>query len=102
MTSEKFNHLIQKTAQLLPVLLFVCALYIVHKQLESHNLNDILASLQTTPLFNITGALLLTAINYLVLAAYDFLALRFTGYNHIPLKKMLAAALLGYAISNNR
>jgi len=35
------------------------------------------------------------------LAAYDGLALYFTGHTKIPLPKVIAAALLSYAISNN-
>lgn len=85
----------------LPAVLFACALYIVHTQLQIHSLREILASLQTTPARIIFAAFVLTIVNYLVLAAYDWLALRFTGHKQIPLPKMTAAALLSYAISNN-
>lgn len=47
------------------------------------------------------AAFVLTVLNYLILTGYDWLALRFTGYTQIPLSKMIAAALLSYAISNN-
>ena len=100
-----FQHLLSrylhKTAQLLPALLFACALYIVHRQLKRHDLSDILASLINVPLDIICVALLLMLLNYLVLAGYDWLALRFTGHKTIPLPRMIAAALLSYAISNN-
>jgi phosphatidylglycerol lysyltransferase len=83
------------------MVLFACALYIVHNQLESHNLDDILNSLRSIPLSIGVLAFVLTVINYLVLAGYDWLALRFTGHKHIPLLEMIPPALLGYAISNN-
>jgi phosphatidylglycerol lysyltransferase len=101
MTSEALSRLTQKTTQILPLLLFVCALYIVHNQIKAHDLSDILTSLQTMPMRIVCAALALTVINYLVLAGYDWLALRFTGHRQIPLSKMTAAALLSYAISNN-
>ncbi len=101
MTRETLSRFAQKIAHLLPMVLFACALYIVHRQLETHNLSDILASLQTTPLRIVFAAIALTVINYLVLASYDWLALRFTGHTHIPLSKMISASLLSYAISNN-
>jgi phosphatidylglycerol lysyltransferase len=101
MTRETVSRLTQKAAHLLPVLLFACALYIVHNELKVHNLSDILASLQITPMRIVCAAFALTIINYLVLAGYDWLALRFTGHTQIPLLKMIAAALLSYAISNN-
>jgi phosphatidylglycerol lysyltransferase len=86
---------------LLPVVLFVCALYIVHNQLKIHDLSDILLSLQSMPMRIVFAAFALTVINYLVLAGYDWLALRFTGHTQIPVPQMIAAALLSYAISNN-
>jgi len=101
MNREILNQIIQKIMHWLPMILFSCALYIVHTQLQSHYLSDILASLRTTPISIVLSAILLTVINYWVLAAYDWLALRFTGHKTIPLSKMIAAALLSYAISNN-
>ena len=101
MTRETLTKLTQKITHLLPVVLFACALYIVHNELKVHNLSDILTSLQITPMRIVCAAFALTVINYLVLAGYDWLGLRFTGHTQIPLPKMIAAALLSYAISNN-
>jgi phosphatidylglycerol lysyltransferase len=101
MNREPFIRFFQKFSQLFPVLLFSCALYIVHQQLQTHNLTDILKSLKSTSDQIIFYAFVLTVINYLVLAAYDYLALLFTGHKQIPIKKMIAAALLSYSISNN-
>ncbi|MGZ5026699.1 MAG: hypothetical protein ACXV9T_05940 [Methylobacter sp.] len=99
--SETLSRFIQKTIQLLPLALFACALYIVHNEIKAHDLSDILSSLQAMPVRTVFSAFALTVINYLVLAGYDWLALRFTGYSRIPLSKIVAPALLGYAISNN-
>lgn len=101
MIPEKLSRVTQKITQLLPVVVFGCALYIVHNQLKDQDLNNILSSLQATPMWMIFAAFALTVINYLVLAGYDWLALHFTGHAKIPLRKMIAAALLSYAISNN-
>ncbi len=101
MPRQTLSRLTQNITQLLPIGLFACALYIVHNELKAHNLSDILASLQATPARIVIAAFVLTAINYLVLAGYDWLALRFTGHTQIPVPKMIAAALLSYAITNN-
>jgi len=101
MTRETLSRIGQKIIRLLPVVLLVCALVIVHNQLKIHDLSDILTSLQSMPMWAIGAAFVLMVINYLVLAGYDWLALRFTGHTQIPLPKMIAAALLSYAISNN-
>lgn len=73
MTQENLSRSIQTVTQLFPVVLFACALYIVHSQLTVHDLTDILATLKTTPLQIVSAALLLTVINYLVLAGYGVL-----------------------------
>ncbi|GAB6140134.1 bifunctional lysylphosphatidylglycerol flippase/synthetase MprF [Methylosoma difficile] len=99
--NSEFSQVFQKAAQLLPIILFACALYMVHSQLKAHSLGDILGLLTAMPLPMMAAAFALTVVNYLVLAGYDWLALRFTGYRQIPLPKMLAAALISYSISNN-
>lgn len=101
MTRETLIRTIQKAAHVLPAALFAAALYIVHTQLQAHDLRHILASLHALPMRTVGAAVALTVLNYLVLAGYDWLALRFTGYGQVPLPKMIAAAMLGYAISNN-
>jgi phosphatidylglycerol lysyltransferase len=101
MTRETLSQFTQKITYWLPLALFACALYIVHNEIKVHDLSDILSSLHEMPMRIMLAAFVLTVINYLILAGYDWLALRFTGYTNIPLSKMIAAALLGYAISNN-
>lgn len=93
--------MIHKASYFLPLALFACALAVAHQELQLHGLDEIIERLKATPMISVVMALVLTAVNYLVLAAYDWLALRFTGHGDIPLHKMIAAALLSYAISNN-
>ncbi len=101
MTREMLSRSLQKITHWLPVILFACALYIVHKQIKAHDLSDILSRLEAMPFKFVIASIILTVINYFVLAAYDWLALRYTGHGGIPVPKMIAAALLSYAISNN-
>ncbi|MGD0961507.1 MAG: lysylphosphatidylglycerol synthase domain-containing protein, partial [Methylomonas sp.] len=101
MTRENLSRIIHKASHILPMLLFACALFIVHKQLQTHNFDDVLASVRNTPWRIGWLAFAVTVINYLVLAGYDWLALRYTGHAHIPWLKIIPAALLSYAISNN-
>ncbi len=101
MNNQALNKFFQKFVHFLPAIVFVCALVIVQNQLKGQELDNILATLQETPLWIVLVALLLTFLNYLILAAYDGLALYFTGHTKIPLPKVIAAALLSYSISNN-
>ena len=50
MTRETLSHITQKVTQVLPVVLFACALYIVHNQLKVHDINDILSSVKAMSL----------------------------------------------------
>ncbi len=101
MNNQALNKFFQKFVHFLPAIVFVCALLIVHNQLKDQDIDNILSTLSTTPVWIILFAFVLTLLNYLVLAAYDGLALYFTGHTKIPLPKVIAAALLSYAISNN-
>jgi phosphatidylglycerol lysyltransferase len=101
MLPDRLSRVTHKIAQFVPMVLFALALFIVHKQLQSHNFTEILQSLHNTPWYIGLWALLLTVINYLVLVGYDGLALRFTGHKQIPWLKIIPPALLSYSISNN-
>ena len=92
---------LRKAAYLLPLLLFGLALVLVHNEFELHNINHILRSIKLVPAGVLTAAIVLTIVNYLVLAGYDFLALRYTGHDHVPVSKILVASLISYPISNN-
>ena len=101
MNNQTLNKFFQKFLHFLPTLIFFCAIVIVQRQLKDQDIVNIAATLHATPLWIIAFAFVLTLLNYLILAAYDGLALYFTGHTKIPLPKVIAAALLSYAISNN-
>jgi phosphatidylglycerol lysyltransferase len=101
MNNQLLNKFFQKFVHSLPAMVFICALVIVQNQFENQDLNNILDALQTTPMWVVAIAFVLTFLNYVILAAYDGLALYFTGHTKIPLPKVIAAALISYAISNN-
>ena len=92
---------IQKAAHLLPLFLFGLALFIVHKEINTHHINHILLSVKAVPVRFLVAAVALTVLNYLVLAGYDLLALRYTGHDQIPVLKIVAASMISYSISNN-
>ncbi|CAG7856981.1 Phosphatidylglycerol lysyltransferase [biofilm metagenome] len=101
MNNQTLNQFFKKFVHFLPTIVFVCALLMVHNQLKDQDIDNILSTLNTTPAWLILFAFVLTILNYLILAAYDGLALYFTGHTKIPLPKVISAALLSYAISNN-
>ncbi|PHS25681.1 MAG: hypothetical protein COA85_06790 [Robiginitomaculum sp.] len=92
--------IVRKAAHVLPLLLFLAALIVVRHEIKVHQISDILGALKSVPLYIVLLAIGLTVFNYIVLAGYDYLALRYTGHK-IPLQKIALASLIGYAISNN-
>lgn len=100
-TMMKFIPVLRVVARFLPLILFAAALAIVHHELKAHEIDDVVNTMKTVPWPLLVGAVLLTGFNYLVLAGYDGLALRYTGHKTIPRHKVLGVSLIGYGISNN-
>jgi uncharacterized membrane protein YbhN (UPF0104 family) len=83
-----------------PALLFAVALLVVHQELKDNEFVELSHSWRHVPWQLIAAAVLLTVVNYIILAGYDLLALRFTGHR-IPLARVLLTSFIGYGISNN-
>lgn len=96
-----FKETLHKATTLIPFILMGIALVIVHHEIQVHNLRDISRTVYNTPLLVVLASIVLMVINYLILAGYDTLALRYTGHRHIPLRKVMLTSLISYAISNN-
>lgn len=76
------------------------ALWVLHHELETYHLQDIIQHSLSIPLPQILGAFLLTIISYLIMTGYDTLALKYI--NHpLPYIKTAFASFVGYAFSNN-
>jgi len=92
--------ILHRFGHLLPLILFGVAIFIVNHEIKIHNIYDISGAIHSVPLFVLGSAAILTILNYVALAGYDVLALKYTGHK-IPLIKVMLASLVGYAISNN-
>lgn len=97
----KFKETLHKATTLIPFILMGVALMIVHHEIQVHNLRDISRTVYEMPWIVVASSIVLMVINYLILAGYDTLALRYTGHRHIPLRKVMLTSLISYAISNN-
>jgi phosphatidylglycerol lysyltransferase len=92
--------IINKIGFLIVPILFIAALVILYHELKVYHLNDIIEDIKEINVYNIYIALLLTITGYLMMTAYDFLALRYI--NHpLPYTKIGFASFIGYAFSNN-
>ena len=97
MLKTKFLHSI---GPLVGVLLFTVALWVLHSELKTYHLHDILQRTRELPVHQVGFAFLLTVLSYLIMTGYDTLALR---YIKRPLgyAKTAIASFIGYSFSNN-
>lgn len=90
-------------AQFFPILIsllfFAAALYALHRALGEFHYHQVLHHLQTVPVWRILLALLLTCFGYLVLTAYDHLAVAYVG-RPLPRGRITLASFISYAFSN--
>jgi uncharacterized membrane protein YbhN (UPF0104 family) len=84
----------------LGILLFMVALWVLHKELKAYHYQDILHSIEALPAHRLYVGLGLTLLNYLIMSGYDILALRYIQYR-LPYRKIAFTSFIGYAFSNN-
>lgn len=84
---------------LLGCLLLVFSGYILSDQLNRYKLGDILASLASISQQQITYAIILTIVEYLVISSYDIVSFAHLKYR-LPIGRILFTSFVTYAISN--
>ena len=80
--------------------LFLAAVWVLYHELRKYPPETILKSMAGIPAAAILLAVLLSAANYIVLIQFDALAFRSIG-EHLPYRRIMLAAFVGYALSNN-
>ena len=94
----------ERIRQAIPVViglgLFLVALEVLRAELHAVSLQELTADVLGTPPSRVGVAVLLTVVNYFVLAGYDLLAFAYIG-NPLPRVQVTLASMLAYAISNN-
>jgi phosphatidylglycerol lysyltransferase len=99
MTIHIRNRLLHILGPLLGLLLFLAALWVLHRATASYHYRDISAAIRSVPAGGLAAALLLTALNYAVLTGYDALAFRYIGRS-LAYRRIAFASFIGYAFSN--
>ena len=85
---------------LISVILFTAAVWLLHNELKTHHLKDIVQTLEAIPEGRLLAALVLSILGYLVMISYDVLALNYIGHP-LAYRKIGLASFIGYAFSNN-
>jgi len=94
------KNLVRNAGYLISLALFSVAMVVLHHELRQYHVRDIIAELrQVRPAF-LGLAVLLTILDYLVLTAYDALALRYIRHR-LEYTKIAVASFIGYVFSHN-
>jgi len=80
--------------------MFFAAIFVLYRELENTRFIDVVGSLEALPKTRVIVALALTAASYLLLTAYDFLALNYVGHK-LRLWETLFASFIAFTFSNN-
>lgn len=99
MTSLR-ERLRQAAPAVIALVLFVGALEILRHELATYSWATIAADLSHTPSWQVAAAMGLTALNYVVLTGYDFLAFASIG-RKLAAWRIALASFVAYAIANN-
>jgi phosphatidylglycerol lysyltransferase len=90
----------QALPALIGLILFLVALVVLRAELRAVRWPEITRDILGTPPSRLALAVVLTALNYLVLTGYDLIAFRYIG-KALPRGRIAVAAFLAYAVANN-
>jgi phosphatidylglycerol lysyltransferase len=82
------------------VLLLAAAFWILHRELRAYRYADLSREVRELPPARVLLALVLTALNYLVLTGYDALGMRYARHP-LAYHRVIFASFICYAVSNN-
>ena len=85
---------------LLGVVLFLAAVWTLHRELGAYHIKDIIGAFREINPLQIFTAIALTLFSYGIMTGYDLLALKFIR-RVLPFRKTALASFIGYAFSNN-
>jgi uncharacterized membrane protein YbhN (UPF0104 family) len=80
--------------------MFALALLALYHLAYDFNYDDVAAHISALPGSALAASVLLTALSYLALTGYDYLAIRYVGAD-LPWRTTALAAFTGYAVSNS-
>lgn len=94
------SRLIDRLTLAATVIIFCIAIVVLLREYATVNPYDVLVRLVAMPTHQVLAAVGLTALNYLCLTGYDFLALRYAGCR-LRFRDVLFASFTAFAFSNN-
>nr|HPG89215.1 hypothetical protein [Hyphomicrobium sp.] len=90
---------IRRVGSLLAIALFVLIGYLVFKELEAVAWDHVREALKAITWLDIAVSILATAVSYIALIGYDFLALRQVGQRNVPLSVVSITSFIAHSLS---
>jgi phosphatidylglycerol lysyltransferase len=96
---NKWMRLLKRLYPIVAVIIFFMALLVLKRSASSFRIHDVLHFIEALPMVRLIGAVGLIAVNLLLFAGYDLLALRYIKHP-LPFRKVSMTAMLSFAFSN--
>lgn len=93
-------HHLKRFAPWISLLILIAALFFIWHEIEHIQYGQVRSALHRIPVFSVSIAVVLTALNYLVLVGYDYLAVRSIG-RPVPFRFVAIASFVGFSTSYN-
>lgn len=94
----KVQEILKKISYLLPIAIFALSLWVLDRQLQPLQLNEIMASFEGVEPSSVVFASAFTFLSYIALISYDFLAMRYIGQS-VSYKEILHSSFTSTSIS---
>jgi phosphatidylglycerol lysyltransferase len=91
---------VNRIAAALTLVIFTTALFVLHRELSTVHLRDVLAAFKAIPLRSLVIAAVLAVASYIVLTGYDYLALHYIK-KPLPYVKTAYTSFIAYAVGHN-
>jgi uncharacterized membrane protein YbhN (UPF0104 family) len=91
---------LRKLTPLVAIPILGIALWLLYQELKHYNVHDVMGALHELTPARLAAALSLVALNYVVLIAYDWLAVWYLKVQ-VPFRRVALAALIAYVTSYN-
>ena len=92
--------LIDRLAFVVTAAIFCAAIFVLIREFGGVSLHEVLARLAAMPMQRIAAAAGLTAVSYLLLTGYDYLALSYARHR-LPFRDVVFASFTAFTLSNN-
>lgn len=98
--NEKIKKILDYIKISVEVIIFIAAIFFIHKELKRYSINDLKETIHNMPLWTLFLIILITVIDYLILTGFDLLAFEKEKIKFSKLKTMFTS-FISFSFSNS-